>query len=353
MRGISVLLLLAPLVLACSHFPRVIDRVALVDQLVQQQEFSRAQDLLADLDTSDPQFAELANRRRALHPLIEQFEANTIRESELLQAQQQWVEALAVLERGMQKLTGSEPLSRAREQLLQARTAYLDAIEAQLQVLQGRLLSQQAGLLAQRASAKPDNLVYRWQLLRQQQKSAGLVDHLLDCAEQPQADAQLAADCLNVARSLDQSAAQAQRLARLQRRREPAGGDSRPPRQTAQVDAGAQRQLQQLKREYRDLVAAGWWLAARDKMLELKARAPASDKEVESWSLELQEIIDSQVQLGIKQGQALYSQGFLQQALHIWRRAADLAPDNVEVQAHIGRVQRFLQKLDQLHGSEG
>ncbi|TQV84114.1 hypothetical protein FKG94_05475 [Exilibacterium tricleocarpae] len=353
MRCLLVLLSIAPLLVACGHLPRSIDRVALVDQLVQQQEYGQARRELADLDTSDPQFAALANRRRALRPLIQQFEANTVRESEQLQRRNQWVEALAVIDNGLQKLVDSDRLQAARGRVLLGRDRYLEAIETELQLRQGELLAKQQTLLERRAKAKPGNIRYRLELWRQRRKSADITDQLIACASGQSAGSALAADCLKVAESLDQSPEQAQRLAQLR-----SGLQSkkmihtRPPR-SSEPGVNAQRELSVLKQEYRDLVDARWWPQAQQKMLELQARAPAGDKEVETWSLKLQESIDSEVQLFLKLGQTYYSQGSLQRALQAWRYAADLAPDDQEVQAHIGRVQRFLEKLQRLDAAEG
>ena len=73
------------------------------------------------------------------------------------------------------------------------------------------------------------------------------------------------------------------------------------------------------------------------------------DEETEAWALQLRQRIETRVAEGIKQGQALYSQGHLRQALSVWEQTADLDPGNQELQEHINRVERFLNKLTELH----
>ena len=81
-------------------------------------------------------------------------------------------------------------------------------------------------------------------------------------------------------------------------------------------------------------------------MRQLQLRA--ADREVVQWQSELQAAIRQQIALGIQKGQALYSQGRIQQALDIWRATARLDPENRVLQEHIRRAERFLGYLQRL-----
>ncbi len=376
-------------VVSCSHLPQGVDRVALVDQLVKQHEFMEAKKLLTELDTQDPQYTALANRRRALRPLIERFEEKCVEQSRELRQDEYWVEALQVLDSGLKKVPNSKTLTVAREKLLGERQMYIDNIDRQMKLIEGKILPTQTALLQKRTEMQPENLLYRWELYRHQRKASAIVRDMIDCAEQAQQQGnfELSADCLNVAETMADSsrvpvlaklkekqveaetiarneekakrvaeevaaAKKAQQIARAKRNlKEKARREKVKARR--QIKHEEKRALKQLKQEYRDLIAAGWWLEARAKLEELKDKAPVDDTEVVSWSRRLQRLIDSRVKMGIEQGQVLYSQGFLVQALNVWRKAHELAPENAELSDHIARVERFLNNLDRLHAVEG
>lgn len=340
----------------CTVLPGPVDRTALIDDLVQQQEFGRARELLSELDTRDPQYGELANRRRALRPLIQQYEESAIKKATAAQRKNRWQNALTTIDEALDKLLESERLSSIRKQMLLQRDSYIRDLEYQIQLIDSQSIPRKKRLLERRVNAAPDNVLYRLELYSHNQAVSTAMQDMITCTSEAQTEGNfnLSARCLRVAEALASKPSQEEKkvLAKLRRKQDKISdlqrlGDAQQARQQEQA------QLQRLKQEYRDLIAAGWWLAARDKMTELQARAPSGDEDIPKWLSELQQIIDTQVQLGLKQGQALYSQGFLAQALNVWRQTSALDPENPELIAHIARVERFLNKLKKLNANEG
>lgn len=343
------LLLLSALALlsACSQLPTHIDKAALVDQWVAQEQYRRADEILRELSSDDPQYPALERQQRALPSLIKQFEQKVLREVKGLAAQNHWVEAIAHLDEASQQLPPDTVLNKARKTLLAERKAYMVTLNLELDLLTARQLPARNAILEKMLAADPDSFWTRWKLYQQRRLGYELADVLLDCVDEAIAEQNLeeANICLEPVGTVAKGSQQ-QRLSLSQQRL--ARELQRKPDQLAQQKAKADRlQLQRLKQEYRDMIAAGWWLAAREKMNQLQVHAPA-DTEVVKWLGELQQIISTQVELGIQQGQALYSQGFLQQALEIWRNTAELSPDNTVLQAHIQRAERFIEKLQRL-----
>lgn len=318
------------------------NRLEQVEHLISQQEYARARNLLEDIDTRDSDYEAMVRQRRALGPLMQQLEQSTIEEAEQLQRQHQWEMALAVIDEGLARLPDSELLQQARIDLEQARESRVLALKNQFYLLQGKQLPAQAALLDQIVAADPENLRSRWQAYQLERQMEQVATGLDQCEEEALAagEKRLAKDCRKVAKILAG---------------EPVAPKvSNPVASVAETESAVQadkQALRQLKREYRDFVSAGWWLAAKSKMEELQQQAP-KDRQIKKWSQSLQESIDKQVALGIKQGQALYSQGYLDQALEEWESAAALAPDNQELQDHIARVERFLANLGRLNGKE-
>jgi|GEM_PF-4394109 len=317
-------------------------RLEQVEHLIAQQQYARAQGLLQNIDTQDPDYEALVRQRRALGPLTQQLEQSTIEQAQQLERQQRWESALSVIDDGLVRLPESEALQQARNDLLLARKSRIAALKNKYYLLQGRQLPAQAELLEQIVAADPENLRNRWQVYQLERQIEQVSTGLEQCGEEATAagDHTLAQDCQQAAKKLAGEPVAAKET-------EPAA-PTKLDETVIQVDKQA---VKQLKREYRDFVSAGWWLAAKGKLEELQEQAP-KDHQVKKWSQWLQESIDKQVALGIKQGQALYSQGHLDQALEEWESAAALAPDNQELQGHIARVERFLANLGRLNGKE-
>lgn len=335
-------------------------RLAQVEALVEQQDFIKAQKLLSDISVDDPDYQALVTRRRALGPLIEQYEFNRVRESERLRAEEKWPDALQVLDEALKKVPRSEALTSARAEFIAARGLRQAELQLELNVLLGRQLPVQTAILEKITALDPERLGNRWQMYTHQRQLEDLSDNLLDCGREAIASKNLtlANNCLASVPRLTADADKSKEGERLQalvvqKQQQQALRERELAAQRA--DKLAQKRAQRLARlkdQYRDLVAAGWWVAARGKLARLHRLSP-NDAEVKRWQVELQQQIDSRVSLVIKQGEALYSQGHLHEALRVWQQGAKLDPANRELQNHIARVERFLEKLDQLDTPEG
>lgn len=347
--------LAAVLLGACAMLPAGTDRLARVEQLVERQEFAKAENLLADVDPTDPHYQELLVRRRALRPLIDQFEENTVQRVDSLKKADQWPAAEASLEEALDKLPHSEVLRKAEEQLRRDRAQRLEDIHRQMTLLKGQHLAAKAPLVQQAQQVDPGSVKTRWESFRYQREADELSEELLACGESAldEAHYDLAESCLEMAASLTDGEAVQEQLARLKQRREEdrartaARREERQKAQRAARVARQQEEVEKLKARYRSLFDAGWWLAAKDILTQLRSEVP-EDPEVQNWTSELQEVIRKQVERSIERGQALYTEGQLQEALSVWRSAAKLDPDNTVLQAHIARVERFLSKLKRL-----
>lgn len=351
--------ILASLLGACSTLPIGSERLALVEQLVAEQEFARAEKLLADIDARDPEFEALLVRRRAIRPLIRQFEENTIERVIRLKRADDWTAAEEVLEVAMGKLPDSDTLRNAEEQFYEDRIARLEQIDREISLLQGEHLAAKTPLVQRAEGIHPKGLKTRWRSFRHGREAEALADELLSCGEQALEDSryQLAESCLRMAASLTSKESTSAQLARLETRREreeaQAAARAEAQREAEQAARLVRKteQVNQLKARYRRLVDANWWVAAKEILTELSTQVP-EDQTIIAWSEELQAIIDEQVAAGIQKGQALYSEGQLHRALAVWRQAAKLEPTNPVLQAHIARVERFIAKLQRLDNDD-
>lgn len=350
-----VLSLVALLFSACASFPTDTERLARVEQLVERQEFAKAEKLLANIEPTDPQYQDLLIRRRALRPLIVQFEENLLRQLNRLKEADRWPTAEATLREALDKLPDSEALQLAQKRLYADREERLEQIEREMALLHGQLLAAKAPLVRQAEQVNPGSVKTRWRAFQHDREAAQLARELLACGEKAMNDARydLAQSCLDMAATLTDDEEVASQVARLEKQREEEKAraaarqqEQRQAEQSARL-ARQREQVKTLKARYRSLFDAGWWMAAKEILGQLRHEVP-DDPDVATWTSELQSVIQKQVSRSIERGQALYTEGQLHDALAVWRSAARLDPENTVLQAHIARVERFIHKLERL-----
>lgn len=343
----------------CISAPVGKARVELVDQLVTEQEFSRIQELLNDIDVKDPEFEALGIRRRAIRPLIAQFEQHTIKQVAALQARDLWPQALDMLKDARNKLPDSKVLQQAEADFFQQRAARLNAIQQQISLLEGQGQNEKMPLVDKVVAIHPTSIRTRWQHFQHRRKNKILVHDLMICGNQAleQQRLELAEACFAMVRALsvdmDNLSLQTNvetRLAAVAKQRQL---HEQQAEEIAQATMDKQRrererQILELKAQYHDLAEAGWLVAAKQTLVQLRLLSP-DDEELRQWAGVLQVKIDLEVEWGIRRGQALYSRGQLEEALDAWEHAAQLDPDNPVLQRHIARAERFIHKLERLN----
>ena len=183
LRLVFVVVLLLPFT-ACVNMPKGKEKVALVDQLVVEQEFDRIQRLLDNIDTQDPEFEALVVRRRAIRPLISQFEQYTVERAQALQAQDLWPQALDMLQDAQSKLPDSDKLQQAEKEFFIQRAARLATIQQQIELLEGRSQADKSPLVEQIVAIHPTGIRTRWQYFQHERKSKALAGNLMTCGNQ-------------------------------------------------------------------------------------------------------------------------------------------------------------------------
>lgn len=354
----TILLLLATA--GCSFLLSGPERLARVDQLIAQQEYARAEALLSGIDARDEEFEALVVRRRALRPLIAQFEETTLQKVEALKKSDQWPAAEALIKDARSKLPRSAMLRVMEEQFYADRKARLEQLDREMSLLLGQHLSAKAELVEQALQVHPDALGNRWQGFWHRREREQLARELLECGREALQDEryELAESCLKVAGPLTEDQAvktQLAELAVLQREMEQQALAQDEARRQAEAEArraSTVEELAELKFRYQYLIDAGWLVAAREILAELQNRAP-DDPEIVEWGPRLEAMISKRVAAQIAEGQALYSAGRLHEALAVWREAEKLAPEDAVLQAHITRVERFIAKLERLDSDAG
>lgn len=352
------LLLLGLAVTGCTSLSGP-ERLARVDKMVAQQEYAKAAALLSDIDARDAEFEALVVRRRALRPLIVQFEEGTLRKVEALKKSDDWPEAEALIKEARGKLPRSAMLQMVEEQFYADRNARLEQLSREMSLLLGEHLNAKSRLVEQAANVHPDGVKNRWRSFRHSREREQVARALVKCSHQALDEArhELAESCLKMADQLSEDeVVKAQLLALKERhhdkeRQARAQGEAQRAAEADARQARTVEQLGELKLRYQYLMDTGWLAAAREVLDELQNRAP-DDPEILLWGSKLQALIKQRVADQTAEGQALYSAGRLREALAVWREAQKLAPEDAVLQAHITRVERFIAKLERLDNDD-
>lgn len=335
------------------------ERLTLVDQMVARQEYAKAAALLSDIDARDAQFEALVVRRRALRPLIAQFEESTHRKVEAFKDADDWPAAAEVIKEARDKLPRSATLKQIEKQFYADRSARLEQLDREMSLLLGAHLSAKSVLIEQAANVHPDAMKNRWRSYRHHREREQLARELMGCGYQALEERryELAESCLKMASQLTEDENVKIRLLALEERHQEkerktlARAQAQQEAETEARQAHTVEELTELKLRYQYLVDAGWLAAAREILAELQNRAP-SDPEIMLWGAKLQALIKQRVADQTAEGQALYSAGRMREALAVWREAQKLAPEDSVLQAHITRAERFLAKLERLDNDE-
>lgn len=343
-RSVLLWLLLLPLLPACSVIPT--QQQALEgfppDALQQIRRQSAELDRLQKLDIATPVQQQ---QIKQLHSSLRQFERDVIRAASRLEQQYDWRGADRMFRRATRALPDSRILSSARQQSAERRQLHEELIRMELAIHRGEQLLKDAKA---------------YQRLRQVERSGPLTwlelnSYHRNCrksAKELQHYAQRALERQNY--SLARRGLQiAQRLY----------GDDHQRDDIERDLAQANRQLRQAKRqlakasfdngtvmELQQALDAGDLLSARQLLSRLRQQSPRHPQLL-SLQSQFRTQLNVRVETAIKQGNDLYSQGDIDQALDVWREAKTLDPDNVELQANIARAKKVLQNLRTLSTS--
>ena len=299
------------------------------------------------------------------------FEAACRSQADALVANSQWHSALAKLDACIDSTPNANKslLKEDKIRLTEARNKHLAVVQRDIDILKAQhwvkneVLEADAELLA-----GPKSGLW-WSKHRANKERVRLTLRMIDCAEQSfdENNLKLSQTCLKAARGLDnnyqnndiQNALNKQRKCQevaVQRQQNAVVERETIVKQQEQEQAAIvqkqaaivqKQELSALKVRYRQLLKADQLADAIGLMKTMKEAAP-TDKTVNTWSNDLDVIIGIKVTHDLERGQALYTQGLIQQALFLWQPLRVLAPNNEEVRANVERAERYLENIDKL-----
>ena len=310
-----------------------------IDTLIREQQYGKAQRLLEHISPSRPEQAALLARKKRLVSLIAQFESRTLAEVAELRRQNHWQKAEEKLAQARARLPDSPVLQKAGQEFIAARQRRIEQLNMQIDIHKGIWLRDVEPLLDAIVRTQPDDYERQQQLRQFRRDKARILKSLVRCAREAMAAElyETGRRCLNLADQIDSQNRYGKELqsARLKLQRH----DHAWHRKQIETSDAL---LKELKQGY----SHDNLLRTSRHLQKLNSHNQTADEK--QYSALLQQELDKGIAQSMDAGRQLYSEGRIKEALNIWTRLREIAPDNEVLEAHIARAQRVLEKLQRL-----
>lgn len=345
-RAALVWILLLPLFPACSLMPTQQQTLEGFPpeaiQLVQQQSTELIR--LQNEPTATPAQQRLVEQ---LQRSLRQFERDVIRNSNRLEQQGDWHGAEQLLQDGARVLPDSLILIEARQALVERRQLREERVRMELEIHRGEQLLKDVAAYQRLKQLQGPGLLNWLELKNFHRKRRASAQALQEHAERALAreDYSLAHRALKVAQGLYGDDLQQDNNLREKLEQDLTLADSKlrqvkrqPVKHTVKRDDRASTDELQQALDAGDLLKA-------QKQLDLLQQKSPQHPQLLPLQTQYHTQLKSRVKTAIKRGNDLYSQGYIERALAVWREAKALAPENVELLANIARAEKVLRNL--------
>lgn len=362
----TLVLLCATILSGCAYVQSFRgDLSGQIDRWMEQHEYGKIIETVDHVSPSRSEYKELAAKRDEAVKRAREYEKSVISHARALTRANDWYKASRLYEAALEKVPQSKPLNKAYADFLRQREAYLAELNRRILLSKGNRLRIEVPAQKEILRVDPDDYEARRRYRELDRDAVETAEALTRCAETSirAADYTLAKRCAKLANELRPSeeseallALATRRLNRVyamrkpksQPKPKPAKARKKAPKAAAAAAPGANKASQaDLMQAYLRAWEENDLEAARGYMQRLRAKDKDSPK-LKKLEAELNASIAVRVKQGIGFGRELYSDGQIQPALDEWRELLKLDPDNKELQDHIARAERVLEKIEKL-----
>lgn len=311
-----------------------------IDLWVEQEKYGLALDTLDYVKPGSQHYELLSRKKQQILRLSQAFEKKTVARASQLISKNEWHEAALLYEDALQKLPGSSQIREARKAFITRRQDYINELRTRLMLQKGAWINNNTALYERIKSALPDNFRSVDGIRDYENDRHEVQRALVECARTASAtnDLVLARKCLLFADRLDKNLRKDPRLDEVRNKL----GQAREAR------------LQQYKQQTTELLNELKQGNSLDNLQRAHDHLRSSDQfePLDDEATGLMSELETRMQNGIDQrmesARRLYSQGKIEEALQIWESLQSLAPNNPELEKHIERARRVLDKLHRL-----
>ena len=312
-----------------------------INQLVAEEEFGQALELLNDVPETHPEYALLQKRLGEVRKRAAGYEQTIVKTMRTKMEQGDWSGALDHVNHGLEKLPSSAVLKQGREKVLKKRDQRIDDLKAEILIAKGRWLAEDVLLRKELTRVAPKKLTSKWELWRTGHAVEKTAEQLYECGERAKNDNnfELAKRCLALADRLDSSdtirAAVRDLSQQIAKREE-------------DVRRTEDRKLQQDYNRLAGLVIQAMNEGELQKARQIASKLAKIDPDNPGFhqlQQRLNETISAAVNQMLEQASKLYREEKIEEAKKTWEGVLQLDPSNKQAQAGIERATRVLENL--------
>jgi len=356
-----VLLLIAlslPLFPGCkeiNNLQLVQDQPEDLQQLLEQNNFARARQLTGKYPAIDsPELqARISTQETA-------YEGSIITGAGELESEDKLLEAVQLLSNALQKAPNSEVLREYRNRLEKERIEKLRTNEIRQLMARAEYLLHQKIFYEQQQNLQSPNMIQNWEHTRNDRESETLARQLRDQGEDAfqRADLQIALECLQLSKRLDNTPETRELLDNLAATKE---SQQKVARKQASIKkAKKQKRLKKHQaKETRELLETTRQALLVDDLVEAhetfnQIPSPANESsEVSALREDLDRAVTTRVAQLTSRGDSEYRADNVDTAMKTWSEALELDPENQNLKERLERAGRVLARLEQLKQQQG
>ena len=312
-----------------------------VDSLIKKQQYARALISIDNIPATDSRYNELSKKKEKILQLVKEFEILTVQKGQDLQGKNQWHDALSIYNDALNKIPDSIIIKNTREKFFIHREKYTNELEFKMHLYQGEWAKNTEQLLDQMTKTLPDDMwlkLRRWDFNNQK---SSILKNLAHCTESSiqSGNNKMARRCLKMIKDLDPNLKISKSLSHASKQLEQKDKN----KQQLRIEQ-ADTLINELKQGY-----SHENLLRTSQQLLLFETEKNSSKEEKVLQQTLQQHMDKGIKQSMEAGRKMYSDNKIEEALSVWQSLREIAPDNTELEAHISRAQRVLDKLKDLN----
>jgi tetratricopeptide (TPR) repeat protein len=313
-----------------------------VDHFLAEQKYSKAMEVIASVDNTNPDYDSLQQRRKLILAEIKQFEDDSINLQYRYKTKQQWPEAIDIVDNAIMKLPTSQKLINTRQQLIKDRDSYINEKQLNLAISQANSLPQALELLEKINTAKPKQKEIEQEILVTRGQSHSAQKILLSHAS------------LEFERKNWRTAKKYLILSiQLKPDQEGSALLTKTDRQIKLEDSRTKKSRHKIYLKNRDgqlekleiALHEKNYLQAKNLAQQLKL-SKKSDQQITAALAHYQQTIDSEVDHLTSKGQQLYTKGLIDHAIEHWQQALLLEPSNSDIQERLRRAETFKANIE-------
>ena len=343
-KNLITILLLAVIQLSltnCAYIYSKSDNVAAkVNYFAKKQQYGLALETLSFIQQDHYNYVFLMSEKKRISRLAAQYEKSTLEQAENFSKQKHWAEAMHLYDEAINNLPDSKKIKNARAKFIKKRDKYLKQLKNKLLVSSAKTLSKKTATTKEIAQVNPDDSKAKNLLSSHIREVKLTANKLITCAEDSikNNDIQLAEECLSLASNLSTSEKTSKKIkylnSKIKKEKTSRRKKNKKSIKVIKMSLAQVKNIPELIRYKKDIQA----IYQQDK----------SNKKIIRLKKELDNRVDGILKKGIKEGQDLYSQGRIQQALNQWNQLYKLKPTDTRLNEYIHRAERVLKKLQSL-----